>query len=266
MVEFLDADIEVREPPELPGCFRLKGPCGSSQNLDEASRTPSPIWSSVRTTSDRSTTVYSSPWIGWAEVSPGSGVQSRVGLWHLWWFGTAWQFASSCLPRSGAGTRSRGAVRSRRCRRRTWRSCAGCLDPLETRPARPLWELLDPGHRWRHRPAGGRWPGPIAGTRSSSGSISSVGGRAPRRVPLTKWTSCSLPAILVVSVGELRVRGGAQRCEFGLEGGWRCVGGCGTGAIVRVRDVLRLRTGPPRRRAAGVGDVAGERRDRASGL
>jgi ketosteroid isomerase-like protein len=84
MVEFFDADIEVREPPELPGASVSRGPAGAVRilmKLQEAFAEMEFRTHDFRQLDD--CVLVSMDWVG---RGVGSGVQSRVGLWHLWWF------------------------------------------------------------------------------------------------------------------------------------------------------------------------------------
>jgi ketosteroid isomerase-like protein len=84
MVEFFDADIEVREPPELPGASVSRGRAGVVRilmKLQEAFADMEFRTHDFRQIDD--CVLVSMDWLG---RGVGSGVQSRVGLWHLWWF------------------------------------------------------------------------------------------------------------------------------------------------------------------------------------
>ena len=84
MVEFLDADIEVREPPELPGASVSRGRAGAVRILMKLQDAFAEM--EFRTYDFRQIddcVLVSMDWLG---RGVGSGVQSRVGLWHLWWF------------------------------------------------------------------------------------------------------------------------------------------------------------------------------------
>jgi ketosteroid isomerase-like protein len=84
MVERFDADIEVREPPELPGASVSRGRAGAVRilmKLQEAFADMEFRTHDFRQIDD--CVLVSMDWLG---RGVGSGVQSRVGLWHLWWF------------------------------------------------------------------------------------------------------------------------------------------------------------------------------------
>jgi ketosteroid isomerase-like protein len=84
MEEFFDADIEVREPPELPGASVSRGRAGAVRilmKLQEAFADMEFRTHDFRQIDD--CVLVSMDWLG---RGVGSGVQSRVGLWHLWWF------------------------------------------------------------------------------------------------------------------------------------------------------------------------------------
>jgi ketosteroid isomerase-like protein len=84
MVEFFDADIEVREPPELPGASVSRGRAGAVRilmKLQEAFADMEFRTHDFRQIDD--CVLVSMDWLG---RGVGSGVQSRVRLWHLWWF------------------------------------------------------------------------------------------------------------------------------------------------------------------------------------
>jgi ketosteroid isomerase-like protein len=84
MVELFDADIEVREPPELPGASVSRGRAGAVRilmKLREAFADMEFHTHDFRQIDD--CVLVSMDWLG---RGVGSGVQSRVGLWHLWWF------------------------------------------------------------------------------------------------------------------------------------------------------------------------------------
>jgi ketosteroid isomerase-like protein len=84
MVEFFDADIEVREPPELPGASVSRGHAGAVRILMKLQESFADM--EFRTHDFRQIddcVLVSMDWLG---RGVGSGVQTRVGLWHLWWF------------------------------------------------------------------------------------------------------------------------------------------------------------------------------------
>jgi ketosteroid isomerase-like protein len=84
MVELFDADIEVREPPELPGASVSRGREGAVRTLMKLQEAFADM--EFRTHDFRQIddcVLVSMDWVG---RGVGSGVQSRVGLWHVWWF------------------------------------------------------------------------------------------------------------------------------------------------------------------------------------
>ena len=84
MVELFDPEIEIREPPELPGASVSRGREGAVRTLMKLQEAFADM--EFRTHDFRQIddcVLVSMDWLG---RGVGSGVRSRVGLWHLWWF------------------------------------------------------------------------------------------------------------------------------------------------------------------------------------
>ena len=147
--------------------------------------------------------------------------------------------------------------RSRRCRRRTWRSCGGLLEAFERRDHERAFEFYDPDIVWEHAATTTTWAASITGIE---------GVRTYWREWLSAWSDLRFEVQEVLEAGDEVVALIHNQRQWGRHSGIE-VAWPPYGLIFTIRDdkvvrsalLSRAAHGPRSRGAVGVGDVAGER-------
>ena len=174
--------------------------------------------------------------------------------------------SAACLPRTGTRSSKPWASRSRRCRRRTWRSCGRLWSAAERGDdQRGLMRSTTLSISWTSCTVG---PLEVAGRHRSrprrcAKSFSGTGLRRSRRIR-RKRTPSSRPETRVIVGYHVTGRGKASGMDVEMSR-WNVYG---DQQWPRHRvDVYRQQSRSPRsRRPLGVGDVAGERGDREAAV
>ena len=151
------------------------------------------------------------------------------------------------------------AWRSRRCRRRTWRSCGARSSASNAwrhrrRPLRPRAAYVDPTSSSIHAVSHGRRRAVQAYWRQLAGCRGSATSTTCRGVRSTQDDDASRCIAFVRDVGRGAASGDRGRHQCAASTTLR------DGKVIGSRVYLRPRRSPQSRGAGGVGDVAGDRR------